>query len=117
LARNILARNVNVPNPAETPDIEGVVANLAAIGESAPDSFARQAIMAVGEGLRGLGFANEAVHLLRQGGRAPTGDELAQADAARRGALARLDEALSVLHRRLGEGTITTQAASGPGPT
>jgi hypothetical protein len=47
--------------------------------------------------LRGLAFAVQADHLLRSGGRTPTGEQLASADSARRNRAAELNSALDDL--------------------
>jgi hypothetical protein len=54
--------------------------------------------------LRGLAFAIEADRLLRHGAGAPTGAQLAEADAARRDREAELDRAIARLTSRVARG-------------
>ncbi len=57
---------------------------------------------AAAEALRALTFALEAERLLRDGAHPPTGEQLAQADEARRMATRNLDVALARLEQRVG---------------
>ena len=58
---------------------------------SAPDDLGRNIAARSAESLRGLAFAVEADHLMRSGGEHPTGEQLAAADATRRGRAAELE--------------------------
>jgi hypothetical protein len=69
---------------------------------TAPDEVGQNAANSVARSLRGLAFAVEADRLLRHGAGAPTGMQLAEADAARRSRLAELDSSLSRLSAQLG---------------
>jgi hypothetical protein len=64
---------------------------------SAPDGTHRALCMRCAESLRGLAFAVEADHLMRSGGAAPTGEQLASADSALRNRSAELNAALEDL--------------------
>ncbi len=70
---------------------------LSHLVEAAPDEPPRLAAAATASALRNLLFADEAERLLRAGG-APTGDQLFEADAARRSAALQLDAALAELN-------------------
>jgi hypothetical protein len=77
---------------ADDPELRGAVAvqvdrastALEHAGSTAPDPAAGGAATTAAGALRGLAFAIEADRLLRHGAAAPTGDQLAQADQARR---------------------------------
>jgi hypothetical protein len=64
---------------------------------SAPDELSRQDVSSVAEGLRGVLFTIEAESLLRSGPTAPTAEQLAEADLARRRRTAELDASLAHL--------------------
>ena len=64
---------------------------------SAPDEPSRQDVSSVAEGLRGVLFTIEAESLLRSGPTAPTAEQLAEADLARRRRTAELDASLAHL--------------------
>ncbi len=88
---------------SEDPELRGAVAAqveraataLEQAGRSAPDPVAGTSATTAAGALRGLAFAIEADRLLRQGERAPTGIQLAQADEARRARDAELQRALA----------------------
>ena len=68
------------------------------VASAAPDEAGRLSAASVAEGLRGVMFTLEAENLLRMGPTAPTADQLADADIARRRRGAELDAALAELH-------------------
>jgi len=68
------------------------------VASAAPDEAGRLSAASVAEGLRGVMFTLEAENLLRTGPTAPTADQLADADIARRRRGAELDAALAELH-------------------
>ena len=68
------------------------------VASAAPDEAGRLSSASVAEGLRGVMFTLEAENLLRTGPTAPTADQLADADIARRRRGAELDAALAELH-------------------
>ena len=68
------------------------------VASAAPDEAGRLSSASVAEGLRGVMFTLEAENLLRMGPTAPTADQLADADIARRRRGAELDAALAELH-------------------
>ena len=102
LAREALLSPSAVADDAElrgavAVQVERAAAALDHAGSTAPDPAAGGSATTAAGALRGLAFAIEADRLLRNGAAAPTGVQLAQADAARRdrdgelqGALARL---------------------------
>jgi hypothetical protein len=71
--------------------VEEAVDGLERAASSAPDDLGRNMAARSAESLRGLAFAIEADHLMRTGGGHPTGEQLAAADAARRGRAAELE--------------------------
>jgi len=101
-----LARDL-VLSQAETDDtqrranvgqqVDDAVDGLERAAAGAPDTAHRTLCMRCADSLRGLAFAVEADHLLRSGGAAPTGEQLASADAARRNRSAELTAALQDL--------------------
>jgi len=64
---------------------------------AAPDEAHRSLCKRCANSLRGLAFAVEADHLMRSGGKTPTGEQLASADSARRNRSAELNAALQEL--------------------
>ncbi len=102
LAREALLSPSAVADDAElrgavAAQVERAANALDHAGSTAPDPAAGGSATTAAGALRGLAFAIEADRLLRNGAAAPTGIQLAQADAARRdrdgelqGALARL---------------------------
>jgi hypothetical protein len=82
--------------------VDGATASLQRAVETAPDDVARQASTSTADALRGLAFAIESERLLHDRTVAPTGEQLAQADEARRARSADLDVALSRLKERIG---------------
>ncbi len=70
----------------------------------APEPDTAEVANAVATNLRGLAFAIEAERLLRQGQVPPTGEQLAQADEARRSRSAELNSSLAQLSARLTQG-------------
>jgi hypothetical protein len=64
---------------------------------AAPDEAHRSLCMRCANSLRGLAFAVEADHLMRSGGKTPTGEQLASADSARRNRSAELNASLQEL--------------------
>ena len=68
------------------------------VASAAPGEAGRLSAASVAEGLRGVMFTLEAENLLRTGPTAPTADQLADADIARRRRGAELDAALAELH-------------------
>ena len=77
--------------------VDDAVDGLERAAAGAPDTAHRTLCMRCADSLRGLAFAVEADHLLRSGGAAPTGEQLASADAARRNRSAELTAALQDL--------------------
>ncbi len=67
------------------------------VAQNAPDDILRQAASSTAEGLRGVLFSLEAEHLLRSGPTAPTAEQLASADIARRRRAAELDASIAQL--------------------
>jgi Fibronectin type III domain len=76
---------------------EDAARSLDRVAQSAPDEQRRQAASSVAEGLRGVIFSLEAEHLLRTNATAPTDQQLAEADLARRRRAGELDAALAQL--------------------
>ena len=68
------------------------------VAAGAPDESGRLSAASVADGLRGVMFTLEAENLLRTGPSAPTAEQLADADVARRRRGAELDAALAQLH-------------------
>jgi hypothetical protein len=77
--------------------VDDAVDGLERAAAAAPDADHRALCMRCADSLRGLAFAVEADHLLRSGGAAPTGEQLASADSARRNRSAELTAALQDL--------------------
>jgi disulfide bond formation protein DsbB len=77
--------------------VDEAVDGLERAAASAPDETSAALTNRTAESLRGLAFAVEADHLLRSGGEHPSGQQLAQADAARRNRSAELDTTLGEL--------------------
>jgi hypothetical protein len=77
--------------------VDNAVEGLERAAESAPDDAHRALCERCAESLRGLAFAVESDHLMRSGGEHPTGQQLAEADQARRNRDAELDAALEDL--------------------
>jgi hypothetical protein len=71
--------------------VDEAVDGLERVASSAPDDLGRNMAARSAESLRGLAFAVEADYLMRSGGQHPTGEQLAAADAARRGRAAELE--------------------------
>lgn len=92
------ARRATVRN-----NVENVGASLDRLASIAPTKEDAASATAVAESLRGYAFALEAERLLRDGPNAPTGDQLASADQARRTRDADLDRALGALRTRVVE--------------
>jgi len=92
------ARRATVRN-----NVENVGASLDRLASIAPTKEDAASATAVAESLRGYAFALEAERLLRDGPNAPTGDQLASADQARRTREADLDRALGALRARVVE--------------
>lgn len=76
---------------------EDAARTLDRVAQNAPDDLLRQAASSAAEGLRGVLFSLEAEHLLRSGPSAPTADQLAAADIARRRRAAELDASIAQL--------------------
>jgi hypothetical protein len=77
--------------------VDDAVDGLERVGAAAPDAAHRSLCSRCANSLRGLAFAVEADHLLRSGGKSPTGEQLASADSARRNRAAELNAALQEL--------------------
>ncbi len=77
--------------------VDDAANGLERAASAAPDEEHRTLAMRCANSLRGLAFAVQADHLLRSGGKAPTGEQLAAADSARRNRLAELNAALEEL--------------------
>ena len=77
--------------------VDDAVDGLERVGAAAPDAAHRSLCTRCANSLRGLAFAVEADHLLRSGGKSPTGEQLASADSARRNRAADLNAALQEL--------------------
>jgi hypothetical protein len=77
--------------------VDDAVDGLERAGAAAPDAAHRSLCARCANSLRGLAFAVEADHLLRSGGKSPTGEQLASADSARRNRAAELNAALQEL--------------------
>jgi hypothetical protein len=77
--------------------VDDAVDGLERAGAAAPDAAHRSLCTRCANSLRGLAFAVEADHLLRSGGKSPTGEQLASADSARRNRAAELNAALEEL--------------------
>ncbi len=100
-----LARSMLVSQPtggdSQLPQVraqgEDAARALDRVAANAPDDILRQASSSAAEGLRGVLFSLEAEHLLRSGPSAPTAEQLASADIARRRRAAELDASLAQL--------------------
>jgi hypothetical protein len=77
--------------------VDDAVDGLERVGAAAPDAAHRSLCTRCANSLRGLAFAVQADHLLRSGGKSPTGEQLASADSARRNRAAELNAALEEL--------------------
>jgi hypothetical protein len=77
--------------------VDDAVDGLERAAAAAPDDVHRSLCMRCANSLRGLAFAVEADHLMRSGGKTPTGEQLASADSARRDRSAELNAALQEL--------------------
>jgi hypothetical protein len=77
--------------------VDDAVDGLERAAAAAPDEAHRSLCKRCASSLRGLAFAVEADHLLRSGGKTPTGEQLASADSARRNRSAELNAALQEL--------------------
>jgi hypothetical protein len=77
--------------------VDDAVEGLERAAAAAPDETHRSLAMRCADSLRGLAFAVQADHLMRSGGQAPTGEQLASADSARRQRSAELNAALEDL--------------------
>jgi hypothetical protein len=77
--------------------VDDAVDGLERVAAAAPDGEHRSLAMRCANSLRGLAFAVEADHLMRSGGKSPTGEQLASADSARRNRSAELNAALEEL--------------------
>jgi hypothetical protein len=77
--------------------VDDAVEGLERAARSAPDDDKRGLCERCAGSLRGLAFAVEADYLMRSGGEHPTGQQLAEADQARRNRSAELDAALAEL--------------------
>jgi hypothetical protein len=77
--------------------VNDAVDGLERAAAAAPDEAHRSLCKRCANSLRGLAFAVEADHLMRSGGKTPTGEQLASADSARRNRSAELNAALQEL--------------------
>ncbi len=107
LARDSVLADSAVPDDpsrlvAVRRQVDGATESLQRAVETAPDDVARQAATSTADALRGLAFAVESERLLHDRTVAPTGEQLAQADEARRARSADLEVALSRLGERIG---------------
>jgi len=110
LARDMLEGEAR-PDQTEDPsrratvhnNVENVAVSLDRLAATAPTKEDAADAAAVAGSLRGYAFALEAERLLRDGPNAPTGDQLASADQARRTREADLDRALGALRARVVE--------------
>ncbi len=107
LARDSVLADTAVPDDpsrlvAVRRQVDGATESLQRAVETAPDDVARQAATSTADALRGLAFAIESERLLHDRTVAPTGEQLAQADEARRARSADLESALSRLGERIG---------------
>jgi|HubBroStandDraft_5_1064220.scaffolds.fasta_scaffold171091_2 hypothetical protein len=80
-----------------TVQVDDAVDGLERVASAAPDDAHRSLCMRCANSLRGLAFAVQADHLMRSGGKSPTGEQLASADSARRNRSAELNAALEEL--------------------
>ncbi len=85
--------------------VEKAATALEHAGSTAPDPAAGGSATTAAGALRGLAFAIEADRLLRHGAGAPTGEQLAQADQARRDRDAELQGALARLQAHVAPST------------
>jgi hypothetical protein len=92
--------------------VDQVAQSLDRASASAPTMEGSSATRAAADALRGVVFALEADHLLRDGTRAPTPDQLAEADATARARRADLAAALEQLER-----LVKPMGAGQPQPT
>jgi hypothetical protein len=77
--------------------VDEAVDGLERAAAAAPDEAHRSLCKRCANSLRGLAFAVEADHLMRSGGKTPTGEQLASADSARRNRSVELNAALQEL--------------------
>jgi hypothetical protein len=101
LARELILSQTNADDAQHRAtvgaQVDDAVGGLERVAAAAPDEAHRTLCMRSADGLRGLAFAVEADHLMRSGGQAPTGEQLASADSARRNRSAELNAALEDL--------------------
>ena len=107
LARDSVLADSAVPDDpsrlvAVRRQVDGATESLQRAIETAPDDVARLAATSTADALRGLAFAIESERLLHDRTVAPTGEQLAQADEARRARSADLEVALARLGERIG---------------
>jgi hypothetical protein len=110
-----LARDALLSGNAESDDdrlradvrlqVERAATALEETVDRAPEPEDADAVRSVAGSLRGLAFAIEADRLLHHGANAPSGDQLAEADVARRDRGAELDRAIARLTARVGRGS------------
>ncbi|HLN15419.1 MAG TPA: hypothetical protein VK277_01585 [Acidimicrobiales bacterium] len=109
LTRSMLVQSGARDEPGQRQSVDSqvdrTVTSLTELATSAPDDASRLAAASSAEAIRGLLFALEAERLLRTGPTAPTGQQLAEADQARRTRAGQLDAALAALNERLGSPT------------
>ena len=105
VARDLLSEDGTDGEPerreAARTQVETAAQALDGLVTSAPDDASRRAASSSAAALRGLMFADEADRLLRSRQKSPTGQELAQADEARRNRVRELDVALEELTRQV----------------
>jgi hypothetical protein len=105
LARDLVLSQTETDDPQRrasvTVQVDQAVAGLERAAASAPDEAQAAMCTRCAESLRGLAFAVEADHLMRSGGRHPTGEQLATADSARRNRTAELAASLRDLKATL----------------
>ena len=109
-----LARDALLSGSAEADDeqlraavrlqVERAATALEGTRQRAPRPEDAEAARAAASSLRELAFAIEADRLLRHGARAPTGEQLAEADRARRDRGSELDRAIARLAATVGRG-------------
>jgi hypothetical protein len=107
LAREALLSGNAVSESAEVRAAVSVQVERAGVAldhaaRSAPDPDAGTVASSAANSLRGLAFAIEADRLLRHGSASPTGEQLAQADQARRARTGELNTAVARLSTRIG---------------
>ena len=101
LARELILSQTNADDAQHRAtvavQVDDAVDGLERVAAAAPDGAHRSLAMRCANSLRGLAFAVEADHLMRSGGKSPTGEQLASADSARRNRSAELNAALEEL--------------------